>query len=719
MAIGKISGPMLQSNLERQGVDLAFESNVLYLDVTNRRVGANTATPNAELQVVGNANIGNVFIHGNTITSTTGVLDFGSNANITITGGEVGRVLTTDGAGTLTWELVSSLATGFGNITINQNTITTNTLDGNLELTANGNGVVTTLTYDFYAANVITANVTANYINGNVRAADVIATGNITAPYFIGNLDSTTVTATGNITAPYFIGNIQGYLNGNVNATTVDATGNITAPYLVGNIVASTVDVSGNVVAPYFIGNLEGNVNGNVAATSVVVTGNVDAAYFNGNLRATDVISTGNVTAPYFVGNLDGTVVTLTGNITAPYFVGNVQGYLNGNVSATTVDASGNVTAPYFVGNVDSTTVTATGNITAPYFVGNLTGTTVTTTGNITAPYVLAEFVGNLTGNVTGNVNATTVDATGNVTAPYFVGNVDSTTVTATGNITAPYVIGNVEGNVNAMLITAGNVNADYFNGNLRGTDVIAGNISSGNSYITATLVGLQDILISGNTISSLTTDLVLSANLTNPNNIVRFDSVSAFDIPAGTTAQRPPNPDFGFMRVNTDLTTIEFWGGTDWIPITSGITNQVIVPDGITDTYTLNQITTTAGILVNINGTIQQADVAYSIVGDQITFAEIPLTTDIVEIRYLSAGVISAPYNGGPVYGNVIPGANVTYSLGNSTHWWEQLYTGNINISGNINTTTTAGTPLNTVAPSGWLKVYVSGVEYFMPLYQ
>jgi cytoskeletal protein CcmA (bactofilin family) len=647
MAIGKISGPMLQSNLERQGVDLAFESNVLYLDVTNRRVGANTATPNAELQVVGNANIGNVFIHGNTITSTTGVLDFGSNANITITGGEVGRVLTTDGAGTLTWELVSSLATGFGNITINQNTITTNTLDGNLELTANGNGVVTTLTYDFYAANVITANVTANYINGNVRAADVIATGNITAPYFIGNLDSTTVTATGNITAPYFIGNIQGYLNGNVNATTVDATGNITAPYLVGNIVASTVDVSGNVVAPYFIGNLEGNVNGNVAATSVVVTGNVDAAYFNGNLRATDVISTGNVTAPYFVGNLDGTVVTLTGNITAPYFVGNVQGYLNGNVSATTVDASGNVTAPYFVGNVDSTTVTAT------------------------------------------------------------------------GNITAPYVIGNVEGNVNAMLITAGNVNADYFNGNLRGTDVIAGNISSGNSYITATLVGLQDILISGNTISSLTTDLVLSANLTNPNNIVRFDSVSAFDIPAGTTAQRPPNPDFGFMRVNTDLTTIEFWGGTDWIPITSGITNQVIVPDGITDTYTLNQITTTAGILVNINGTIQQADVAYSIVGDQITFAEIPLTTDIVEIRYLSAGVISAPYNGGPVYGNVIPGANVTYSLGNSTHWWEQLYTGNINISGNINTTTTAGTPLNTVAPSGWLKVYVSGVEYFMPLYQ
>ena len=41
MAIGRISGSMLYSNLERQGVDLAFEGNILYVDVTNRRLGAN------------------------------------------------------------------------------------------------------------------------------------------------------------------------------------------------------------------------------------------------------------------------------------------------------------------------------------------------------------------------------------------------------------------------------------------------------------------------------------------------------------------------------------------------------------------------------------------------------------------------------------------------------------------------------------------------------
>ena len=718
MAIGKISGPMLYSNLERQGVNLAFDSNVLYLDVTNRRIGANTETPNAELQVVGNANIGDVFIHGNTITSITGVLDFGSNANITISGGEIGRVLTTDGAGMLTWELVSSLATGFGNITINQNTITTNTLDGNLELTANGNGVVTTLTYDFYAANIFTGNVTANYFNGNVQAGQIASTGNITAPYFIGNLDGTTVNTTGNVTAPYFIGNVEGYLTGTVNATTVNATGNITAPYFVGNVDATTIASAGNISAPYFVGNVEGYLNGNVNAV-LVTAANVDATYLNGNLRATDAAVTGNVTASYFVGNVDATLINSAGNITAPYFIGNIEGNITGNVNANTVDATGNVTAPTFVGNLDGTTATLTGNVTAPYFVGNIDSTTVTATGNITASYVLAEIVGNVVGNIVGNVSATTVDATGNITAPYFVGNLDGTTASLTGNVTASYFVGSVEGNVNAVLVTAANVDANYFNGNLRGTDVIAGNISSGNSYITSASVGLQDILISGNTISSLTTDLVLGANPTDPNNIVRFDSVSAIDLPAGTTAQRPPDPDFGYIRVNTELATIEFWGGFSWIPIVSGITNQVITPDGIADTYTLDRATTTSGILVNINGTIQQADVAYSIVGDQITFAEVPLTTDIIEIRYLSAGIVASPFNGGTVSGNVIPGSNTTYNIGSDTQQWKEIYTGNINVNSNINVTTTSGIPSNTAAPASWLKVYVSGVEYFMPLYQ
>ena len=41
MAIGRISGPLLKANLLRQGVNLAFENDLLVLDVNNNRVGIN------------------------------------------------------------------------------------------------------------------------------------------------------------------------------------------------------------------------------------------------------------------------------------------------------------------------------------------------------------------------------------------------------------------------------------------------------------------------------------------------------------------------------------------------------------------------------------------------------------------------------------------------------------------------------------------------------
>src|SRR5210317_2217651 len=53
MAIGRISGSVLKSNLTRNGVDLAFETNLLYLDVTNSRVGIGTSEPTSTLHVNG------------------------------------------------------------------------------------------------------------------------------------------------------------------------------------------------------------------------------------------------------------------------------------------------------------------------------------------------------------------------------------------------------------------------------------------------------------------------------------------------------------------------------------------------------------------------------------------------------------------------------------------------------------------------------------------
>jgi len=103
MAIGRVSGPMLYPNLERQGVDLAFESNLIYLDVANHRVGVINSTPQYPLDSSGNVKLANIVIEGHTISSNTGVIAFGSNSNVSITGGTSGQVLTTDGSGNLRW----------------------------------------------------------------------------------------------------------------------------------------------------------------------------------------------------------------------------------------------------------------------------------------------------------------------------------------------------------------------------------------------------------------------------------------------------------------------------------------------------------------------------------------------------------------------------------------------------------------------------------------
>lgn len=94
MAIGRITGPMLVPNLERQNVNLSFDGDLLYLDVIQRRVGINTDFPNYELDVVGSANItGNVFV-GNTVT-------VGNLYQLPTYAPGYGQVLTAEGFGSL------------------------------------------------------------------------------------------------------------------------------------------------------------------------------------------------------------------------------------------------------------------------------------------------------------------------------------------------------------------------------------------------------------------------------------------------------------------------------------------------------------------------------------------------------------------------------------------------------------------------------------------
>ena len=94
MAVGRISGPLLKSNLLRNGVDLAFETDLLYLDVNNSRIGINTSNPQHALDVYGTLNatdlrtsssiiVGDTIISANSISNSNGAINLGSADEVT------------------------------------------------------------------------------------------------------------------------------------------------------------------------------------------------------------------------------------------------------------------------------------------------------------------------------------------------------------------------------------------------------------------------------------------------------------------------------------------------------------------------------------------------------------------------------------------------------------------------------------------------------------
>jgi hypothetical protein len=66
------------------------------------------------------------------------------------------------------------------------------------------------------------------------------------------------------------------------------------------------------------------------------------------------------------------------------------------------------------------------------------------------------------------------------------------------------------------------------------------------------------------------------------------------------------------------------------------GVTNQLFNGDGSTLVFTLDRTTTSAAALVMFNGVVQIPTVAYTVTGNIITFAEAPLSTDVIDIRFL-----------------------------------------------------------------------------------
>jgi hypothetical protein len=172
--LGRIGGQVLTDNLLRAGVDLAFETNLLYFDVTNRQIGIRDSTPvydldvnnniyTNDLTVVTQISVGNVRLnYPNTITTSVGGIDVYING-----GGEIFHDRLTTANLVLDGNLISSISNsnivldpnGSGTVELMANTNITGDLavSGNISMNGNLTGLGT-LTFGDQTLDTVTIN---------------------------------------------------------------------------------------------------------------------------------------------------------------------------------------------------------------------------------------------------------------------------------------------------------------------------------------------------------------------------------------------------------------------------------------------------------------------------------------------------------------------------------------------------------------------------------
>ena len=73
--LGRISGPLLKDNLLRDGIDLAFENDLLYFDVNTQKIGINSSAPIRDLFVETDVSTTNLIVDNHVTITTIGFID--------------------------------------------------------------------------------------------------------------------------------------------------------------------------------------------------------------------------------------------------------------------------------------------------------------------------------------------------------------------------------------------------------------------------------------------------------------------------------------------------------------------------------------------------------------------------------------------------------------------------------------------------------------------
>jgi len=399
---------------------------------------------------------------------------------------------------------------------------------------------------------------------------------------FIGETIPSTLTAGKSI---FVVGYRYVGLLGVTNLPSGTTIGNL---QITGNTIAS-LNTDGDIVLdPDGSGQVV--ISTNLSVSSNIVAGNISTAGI-ANIATLEVTGNANI----------------VGNVSGSYFLGN-GAFLTG-IDATSIQ-NGN----------SNVRVTANGNVT----VGVAGISNVVVFAN-TGLYVNG--VSSVSGNITAN---------GVLTDNYYYANGQPLDVGGQPGGSNTWIQFNDNGEFGASgaLVFDSASNVFTVGGNIVGNNIFANLVTS---------VGQLDIT------SAVDGNILLTPDGTG---IFKIVGTNGFVVPVGNTTQRPDYPtyttvDTGTLRLNTSLNQLEIWNGAIWSIVGSdsgntSVIDQQITPDGSSTIYVLTQDATAASIIVSLNGVVQIPNSGYTVTGNSLTFVEPPLTTDIVDIRFLTG--VTAP---------------------------------------------------------------------------
>ena len=590
---------MLEANLLRYGVDLAVDTDTLKIDVTNNRIGINTATPAQALDVVGNAAIGGDVV----LTTGTPTISITSSS-----AADSKSIIFSSSAG-----LESFIVHDGGSEKLQLATYTANHTDisSSLEIQQTGSVVISTGGVD---SSTNTSHLTLSENGAGVKSTV------ISGAVFMGDLNSTAITGTATdqrlqITdTEALFGEDAGYTIGNNNNTQVltisgDRTGILGANILLsgGSHASTAKDMSFRSAATTWMnwdesaGELVISTGTGTKTSALTIDSSQNATFANDMIisTATPGLSITSTQAA------DNKTLTFSSSVGAEANLQHTGSSGNFNINnfaadgaslASVIQMQEDGVVLFQTGGVDSNSADtiltlsgATGAQTS-VFVGSVTIPTLVLNGTLTAPSII---VSDLT--TTRVPFATTNGAlTDNANLTYASG---SGTLSVTGKL----VVDNMSLDGNDISITSG-------------TEL---SINDGGLDI--------DFRVESDTdanclfVNAGTNNLGIGTSSPNAQAKLHVNTTGSMIIPVGTTGNRPDTPATGMFRWNTSLSTMEIYDGSAW---TYGVTVDLISGGGGTvDTASsANGIEVTGALISKASGT--------SVGTSAVVVASFPLAT-------------------------------------------------------------------------------------------